>query len=161
MRIVWIERIVRIVRERTRRAGSAAIAVAVLAAAGAAEAKTERSASYSFEVVWPTAVRHLRVDEGFTIVEKDPDVGYVVFEVKEEGKAFSGTLEVVRQKDQAGRPAVRLVLRIGDRPAYMEAGVLDRMLAKLRKEHGDPPPPPEEKPPDSDKDKKKPRPDER
>ncbi len=138
---------------RARWAGAAVMFAALVAGAGAAAAKTERSASYSFEQVWPTAVRHLRVDEGFTIVEKDPDVGYVVFEVKEEGKAFSGTLEVVRQKDQAGRPAVRLVLRIGDRPAYMEAGVLDRMLDKLRKEHGDPPAPPEQpRPP-----KKKPK----
>jgi hypothetical protein len=135
-------------REPVMRVASAAIAFAVLAAgAGAAAAKTERSVSYSFEQVWPTAVRHLRVDEGFTIVEKDADVGYVVFEVKEEGKSFSGTLEVVRQKDQAGRPAVRLVLRIGDRPAYMEAGVLDRMLDKLRKEYGEPPAPPEQAPP--------------
>jgi hypothetical protein len=127
------------------RAGWMLVLLAVLVAgAGTAAAKTERSASYSFEQVWPTAVRHLRVDEGFTIVEKDPDTGYVVFEVKEEGKNFSGTLELVRHKDQAGRAAVRLVLRIGDRPAYMEAGVLDRMLEKLRKEYGEPPDPPEQ-----------------
>jgi hypothetical protein len=127
------------------RAGWTLVLLAVLVAgASSAAAKTERSASYSFEQVWPTAVRHLRVDEGFTIVEKDQDTGYVVFEVKEEGKNFSGTLELVRQKDQAGRAAVRLVLRIGDRPAYMEAGVLDRMLEKLRKEYGEPPDPPEQ-----------------
>ena len=132
-------------REMARASCVAAVMFAALVAgAGAAAAKSERSASYPFEQAWPTAVRHLRVDEGFTIVEKDADVGYVVFEVKEDGKAFSGTLEVVRQKDQAGRPAVRLVLRIGDRPAYMEAGVLDRMLDKLRKEHGHPPAPPEQ-----------------
>ncbi|HKE14766.1 MAG TPA: hypothetical protein VKB80_07890 [Kofleriaceae bacterium] len=135
-------------REPARRAASAAIVFAVtLAGAGAAAAKTERSATYSFEQAWPTALRHLRVDEGFTIVEKDAEAGYIVFEVKEEGKSFSGTLEVVRQKDRAGRAAVRLVLRIGDRPAYMEAGVLDRMLEKLRQEYGEPPPPPEQAPP--------------
>lgn len=115
-----------------------------------ASAKTERTARYTFDQVWPTAVRHLRVDEGFTIVEKDPDVGYVVFQVKDEGKVFSGALEVMKQKDSSGRAVVRLVLRIGDRPAYMEAGVLDRMLGKLREEHGDPPAtegrPPAEKP---------------
>ncbi|HWM87124.1 MAG TPA: hypothetical protein VNO33_14830, partial [Kofleriaceae bacterium] len=119
----------------------AAIVFLVLAAGGgAAEAKTERTALYSFEQVWPTAVRHLRVEEGFTIVEKDVDVGYVVFEVKEEGKTFAGALELVRQKEASGRSSVRLVLRIGERPAYMEAGVLDRLLTKLRQEHGDPPP---------------------
>lgn len=138
------------------RAGWTVVLLAVLVAgAGQAAAKTERSASYSFEQVWPTAVRHLRVDEGFTIVEKDPDTGYVVFEVKEEGKNFSGTLELVRHKDQAGRNAVRLVLRIGDRPAYMEAGVLDRMLEKLRKEYGEPPDPPEQpRPPPKKKEPK-------
>ena len=138
---------------RERAVWALSIVVALVAGAGSAAAKTERSASYSFEQVWPTAVRHLRVDEGFTIVEKDADVGYVVFEVKEEGKAFSGTLEVVRQKDQAGRAAVRLVLRIGDRPAYMEAGVLDRMLDKLRKEYGEPPDPPAEPRPPRKKEK--------
>ena len=51
------------------------------------------------------------------------------------------------------RPSVRLVLRIGERPAYMEAGVLDRLMTKLHDEHGDPPPPPPEKPPDKAKPK--------
>jgi hypothetical protein len=130
---------------------SLTLAAAVLAAlTTAASAKTERTARYTFDQVWPTAVRHLRVDEGFTIVEKDPDVGYVVFQVKEEGKVFSGALEVMKHKDSSGRSSVRLVLRIGDRPDYMEAGVLDRMLTKLREEHGDPPAgetrPPAEKP---------------
>lgn len=129
-------------------------AVAIAALAGRAEAKTERTAGYTFEQAWPTAVRHLRVDEGFTIVEKDADTGYVMFQVKEDGKVFAGALEVLRHKDASGRQAVRLVLRISDRPAYMEAGVLDRMLVKLREEHGDPPP---ASPPDAPRPKPKPR----
>lgn len=134
---------------------AAAVALGALAAgAGAAEGKTERTTRYTFEQVWPTAVRHLRLDEGFSIVEKDADVGYVVFEVKEDGKVFSGSLEVVRHKEPSGRPSVRLVLRIGERPAYMEAGVLDRMLTKLREDYGDPPAP-EPAPPPRDKDRKK------
>ena len=145
--------------EAIRIAAVAALLTAV--GAGGAEGKTEREASYSFEQVWPTAVRHLRIEEGFTIVEKDAEVGYVMFEVREDGKVFSGVLEVVRQKDSSGRPAVRLVLRIGERPSYMEAGVLDRMLAKLRQEHGDPPPPepapPTKKEKDKEKDKEKPK----
>ncbi|HTE56601.1 MAG TPA: hypothetical protein VK698_37365 [Kofleriaceae bacterium] len=144
-------------REARHRRGLVRLALVGLTLAaltGAAGAKTERTARYTFEQVWSTAVRHLRVEEGFTIVEKDEDVGYVIFQVKEEGKVFSGALELVRQKDTSGRATVRLVLRIGDRPAYMEAGVLDRMLAKLREEHGDPPPL-ENKPPPA---QKKPKP---
>jgi len=118
---------------------------ALLLPAGAA-AKTEREVGYTFEQAWPTAVRHLRVDEGFTITEKDEDVGYVVFKLEDDGRVFAGALELVRT-ERSGRKTIRLVLTIEDRPDYMEASVLDRMEQKLRHEHGDPPPPPEKKPP--------------
>ena len=64
-----------------------------------------------------------------------------MFELKDDGKVFAGALEVV-QHSEDGRKVVKLVLTISDRPDYMEAQVLERMLAKLRQEHGDPPPPP-------------------
>jgi hypothetical protein len=115
-------------------------AAALLLAAGPAEARSAREARYSFEQAWSTAIRHLRVNEGFAITEKDEDVGYVVFTLKDDGKVFAGALEVIRFKDR-GRPAVRLVLTIEDRPSYMEDAILERMLGKLREEHGEPPAP--------------------
>ena len=122
------------------------------AAASAAEARTERGTGYTFEQAWPTAVRHLRVDEGFKIVDKDADTGYVVFELVDDGKVFAGALEVV-QHTEGGRKVVKLVMTITDRPDYMEAQVLDRMLLKMRQEHGDPPrpPPPSKKKPAPEK----------
>lgn len=119
--------------------------VLLCAVAGGAEARTERRTGYTFEQAWPTAVRHLRVDEGFKIVDKDQDTGYVVFELRDDGKVFAGALEVV-QHEEEGRKVVKLVLTINDRPDYMEAQVLERMLMKLRQEHGDPPQPPKKKP---------------
>ena len=118
-----------------------AVVVAMVVAPGVAAGKTDRETQYTFDQVWPTAVRHLRVDEGYKIVDKDADTGYVVFELKDDGKVYSGALEVV-QHDENGRKVVKLVLTITDRPDYMEAQVLERMLRKLREEHGDPPPPP-------------------
>lgn len=126
----------------------------VTALAAPAAAGTERSTYHSFEKVWSTSVRHLAVDEGFKIVNRDAETGYVTFEMTDKGKAYNGALEVVKVEDD-GRPAVKLVLSIADRPSWMEGAVLDRLLAKLYKEHGDPPAPPEKKPP-ADKDKKKP-----
>jgi hypothetical protein len=90
--------------------------------------------------VWPTALRFLRIDEGHEILEKDGEAGYVVFAVDDDGKRFHGTLEVIRVTD-GGQPAIRLVVAIEDRPAYMEQGLLDRLLVKLRGEHGPPPAP--------------------
>lgn len=122
--------------------------------ASPAAARSERSTYHGFEKVWPTAVRHLAVDEKFKILERDAETGYVTFEVTDHGKVYGGALEVVKV-DDGGRPATRLVLHIADRPSWMEGAVLDRLLAKLHKEHGDPPPPPPEKKPPADKPKKK------
>jgi len=127
------------------------------ALASSAAAKTERSTYHRFDKVWSTAIRHLAVDEKFKILERDAETGYVTFEMSDHGKVYLGALEVVKV-DEGERPATRLVLQIADRPSWMEGAVLDRLLAKLHKEHGDPPAPPPEKkpPPDNAKKKKKP-----
>lgn len=134
---------------RTKRTLLTAIGLALLAglAASPAAASSKKEASYDFDKVWPAAVRFLRIDEGLAILEKDRDTGYVLFELAEDRKVFRGALEVVRIVDPEGRAAVRLVLRLEDRPAYMEAGILDRMVRKLRAELGPPPDPPPPPPP--------------
>lgn len=139
---------------RSRLVAVAALACAVVFtwSADSAEAKTQRTTYYSYEQVWPAVIRHLRVDEGFAIVEKDAEAGYVLFEVKDDGKSFRGALELVRVKDERERRALRLIVRIDDRPRYIEVGVLDRLERKLRDEYGAPPPSPPEKSQDEDKD---------
>lgn len=109
-------------------------------------AKATRLASWEFSRVWPTAVRFLRVDEGYTLVEKDAEAGYVLFDVEYKDNTYRGSLELVRVKDYVERDAVRLILKITDRPIYVEDGVLERLLQKLRSELGQPIDPPEAKP---------------
>ena len=135
-----------------RRELIAAWALLVLLAAPAA-ASTERATRYRFDQVWSTSVRHLAVDEGYKIIERDAETGYVTFEMTDDGKTYRGALEVVKVAEE-GRPGTRLVLHIADRPSWMEGAVLDRIVAKLYKEHGDPPAPP---PPPKAKEKDKPR----
>lgn len=133
-------------------------AAAITAAlASSAAAKTERSTYHRFEKVWSTAVRHLAVDEKFKILERDAETGYVTFEMTDHGKVYGGALEVVKFED-GERTATRLVLHIAERPTWMEGAVLDRLLAKLHKEHGDPPSPPEKKPPAEEPPKRKKKP---
>ena len=116
------------------------VTVGVAAWPGAAAAKATKVTRYTYEQVWPAAVRFLRVDEGYEIVEKDRDTGYVIFEISEEDKRFRGTLEVVRVRED-GQPALRLAVQIEDRPAYMEQGIITRLEQKLREEQGSPPEP--------------------
>jgi len=137
-----------------------ALATAALLAASAllgmlgvrvAHAKAERTASWSYDRVWPAAIRFLRIDEGHEIVEKDAEAGYVIFRVKDDGKEYEGALELVRVVENR-RPSVRLSLRIEDRPDYMAEGLLRRLLYKLQEELGPPPPPPPEQKPKKEED---------
>lgn len=113
-------------------------ALVLLGQAPHALAKSERVTRYAYEQIWPTAVRFLRVDAGYNILEKDAEAGYVLFEASEEGKTFRGSLELVKIKDENGRESVRMVLNIDDRPTYVETGLLDRLERKLRDEYGMP-----------------------
>ena len=134
------------------------IACGLAVAPPLAQARSQRVVPYAFEQVWPAAIRFLRVDERFEIIERDAEAGYLLFEVSEERKRFRGALELVRMEDDQGRAAVRLVIRIEDRPSYMEIGVLDRLERKLRDDLGEPrapEPKPKDKDKESDKDKTK------
>jgi len=119
-----------------------------------AHAKRSKTVSYSYDQVFPAAVRFLRIDEGVKIVERDTEAGYIVFELTDDGTTFEGYFEIARVHDTDGRKAARLIVRINDRPEYMEQGLIDRFGIKLRSELGAPVPPP----PVKKKQKKKPEP---
>ncbi len=126
-----------------------AITLVLTAWPGAAGARSQREVSHTYEQVYPAAVRFLRIDAGLKILEKDAEAGYVLFELAEEGKTFRGALELVRIEDADGRQAVRLIIRVDDRPTYTETGLLNRLVHKLQKElpESPPPPPPPPSPP--------------
>jgi len=104
-------------------------------------ARSERTLAYPRDQVWSTAVRFLAVDEHAKITEKDADAGYVTFELRDEGRPYRGSLEVVTVNHD-GHSAVRFVLQIADRPSWMELAMLARLEDKLRTELGSPSPPP-------------------
>lgn len=124
-----------------RRHAAAALALILASAAAPAAAKSSREYPYAYAPVWSALVRFLRVDENLRVVEKDEKTGYVVFELTDGKKTFQGAAELTRQ-DGGG---TRVMVRLADRPSYMELGLLDRFADKLRDELGEPvqqPPPP-------------------
>ena len=135
-----------------------ALALALLAGAALpAAARAEKTLAYQRAEVWPAAVRFLAVDERVKITDKDADAGYVLFELRDEGKPFRGSLEVMTVV-RDGRTLVRFVLRIEDRPSWLEIAMLARLETKLRVELGSPSPPPS-KPEPAPPPKDEPRPD--
>lgn len=103
------------------------------------EAKTKRETTYRYNQIWRTAIRFLRVDNGFSVVEKDPKAGYVLFDYREAGRTYRASLELVPTV-RGGKKYVTTGLRIEAMPTYVEVVLVDKLMRKLRSEYGEPPP---------------------
>ncbi|HTR53602.1 MAG TPA: hypothetical protein VMJ10_23070 [Kofleriaceae bacterium] len=136
------------------------VAIFIVAVSAVAEARSEKTLAYPRDEAWPAAVRFIRLDAHFKVIEKDPDAGYVVFELVDDKKTFRGSLEVIDvvQDDQH---QVRFVMTIEDRPSWFEVELLAKLERKLRAELGSPAPPPTpKKKPDEPAKKDEPKKDE-
>ncbi len=134
------------------------IALALLLATSSAHARSEKTVAYPREPAWAAAVRFIRINAGFKVLEKDADAGYVIFELKEENKTFRGSLELV-ETTKDNRKLLRFVMTIEDRPAWVEEELLTKLERKLRAELGTPAPAPS--PREKEKEKEPPKKDEK
>jgi len=112
-------------------------ATVVALASGTARAKSASALPYPTADVWAAAVRFLRVDRGYEVVEKDLDAAYVLFRYPIPGrKADSmGSIEIV--ETGAG---VKVIVSLAQLPSSHEALLRDGLLRKMRDEYGAPPP---------------------
>lgn len=120
--------------------------VAPLEAALSGRLSQARVLPYPLEHVWPTAIRYLRVDRGFVLVDRDEEAGFILFDFPlgapgEGQKLGRGSLEAFATKDAAGRASVRVQVSTDAGPLHLPHSILDGLAAKLRKERGQPPPP--------------------
>lgn len=114
-----------------------------------AVASVSYDSPYTYEQTFGTALRLVRVDMGFKVTEKDADAGYVLFEYTspEAGKASTGSIELVRNKD-----GVHVTVQLPSMPSYHEQVLLDHLVKKLQAEHGAPPRHDKPAPPPNDAD---------
>ena len=98
--------------------------------------KTEEYA-HRYDQVWRAAVRLIRVDQGYPIRDRDEGIGYVLFDYKDDGRSYPGSLELIRIR-QNGDDAVRVAIQIPAMPSYIERMLLDKLEKKLIDEYGDP-----------------------
>jgi hypothetical protein len=134
-----------------RGATIAVLVTALLFGGQRANAKVETLCDYTLAQAYSAALRYLRVDKGFEVVEKDPTAAYVLFRYVPPGNPphpCDGSIELVQLN---GR--VRLQVHIPTMPAYHEQLLRDELLKKMHDEYGDPPPkPPSRKQPRTERD---------
>lgn len=110
--------------------------VVALFASRGADAKVEVDSEYTKTQTYNGALRYLRVDLGYEIVEKDLDAGYILFRFDQgrNNNPKSGSVEVIETKDR-----VKVVIQLPQLPSYHETVLRDGLLKKLRIELGEPP----------------------
>ena len=121
-------------------------ALALLCLGEPTTARVSERSSYSKTQTYSTALRFLRVDRGYAIVEKDAEASYLIFSYpisQGSEETSNGSVEVVELSD-----GVRLVVNLPRLPEYHERVLSDGIFNKLRREYGAPPP---RKPRDKDK----------
>ncbi len=144
-----------------RRLHAAALVLASLAllTPRVAEARLTQEYTYSYDQTWRAAIRMIAVDLRFPIAERDPDIGYLLFTYRDNGRDYQGSLELVRAEGRHGTPIVRVVVQVPQMPTYVERMMLDRLRRKLMGDYGQAPPTrreppaapvPDEEPPGSD-----------
>jgi hypothetical protein len=120
---------------------------AVLFAAVAA-ARVDGDSEYTKAQTYSGALRYLRVDLGYEVVEKDPDAAYLVFRYQAVGQPKDDTLGTIEVVESGER--VRVFVRIPRMPEYHERVLRDGLFRKLHDEYGTPvphrPEPPPKKP---------------
>jgi hypothetical protein len=129
--------------------------VLALTRAPDASASVVYTSPYTFDQTFGAGLRLVRVDLGFKILEKDKDLGYVLFEYTspESGKRISnGSMELVETKN-----GVHVSVQIPQMPQYHERMIVDQLSKKLESEYGEPPARDKDKDRGKDRDKGKDR----
>jgi len=118
-----------------------------------ASASASYTSPYSFEETYSTTLRLLHVDMGLKILEKDKDLGYVLFEytsVESGNRVSNGSIEIVETKK-----GTTVAVNVPSMPQYHEQMIIDLLAKKLEKDYGTPPARDKSKDADKGKDKDK------
>jgi len=102
-----------------------------------AQARVEQTCDYTKGQVFNTALRFIRVDNGYPVEEKDEASGYLLFGYRKSAGAETtpASFEVIEQEDE-----VQVVVRIPELPEEYERLLTRRLFDKLRADYGEPRP---------------------
>lgn len=116
------------------------LVLAALLVPATSHAKKTEDFRHSYGQVWGAAIRLIRVDQGYPIKDRDEGVGYFLFDYRDDGRSYPGSVELVRVEDKSA--TIRVVIQIPAMPSYIERMLLDKLEKKLMDEYGEPAPPP-------------------
>ncbi|MCA9604146.1 MAG: hypothetical protein KC619_01040 [Myxococcales bacterium] len=123
-----------------RRTLAVLLLAGVLAPAATASARMTEEYTYTYDQLWRASIRLIAVDFRFPISDRDQDIGYLLFDYRDAGRDYHGSLELVRTTGPYGTPQVRVTIQVPSQPTYVERMLIDRLTRKLSEDYGLPPP---------------------
>lgn len=106
---------------------------ALLAWTAVSSARTEETTGYTKSQAYNGALRFLRVEQEFQVIEKDADLGYMLFEYPTgtDDDTTTGSVEVIERDEE-----VLVVVQISELPAHHESRLASALLKKLEADYG-------------------------
>ncbi len=102
-----------------------------LIAPSIAQAESRKVLTYPLASIYASAIRLLRVDLDFEILEKDKEGGYIIFNYRDNmGKKYRGSLELIN-KNSEKENITHAVCNIPEVPSYMEKDLLEKLNSKV------------------------------
>jgi hypothetical protein len=111
------------------------IVAAIWFASRTATARADADTHYSLSQTFGAALRYLRVDLGFEVIEKDPEAAYLLFRYRVPGdpkREVPGAIEFVKVEKK-----VRIFVKIPQMPVLHEQLLRDGLLRKLAQDYGE------------------------
>jgi len=123
---------------------SAAVSLVLLSWAALSWSRTEETTPYTKTQAYNGALRFLRIEQEFEVIERDPDLGYVLFQYPTgvDDQTTTGSVEVVERDEE-----VLVVVQISKLPAHHESRLVGALLKKLEADYGAPKARVKDKPP--------------
>jgi hypothetical protein len=103
--------------------------------AGPALGRVQQRTGYTRQQVFNGAMRYLRVDQQYKVLERDEASGYLLFEYPRGGDRppANASLEVIETDEH-----VTFVVQIPQLPEYHEQHLAEGLARKLREDYGEP-----------------------
>ncbi len=109
----------------------------VLAMSATALGKTGDSIVMGYDKVWSAAVRLIRVDRGWELIDKDKEAGYILFKFAGDNAiTCRSSVELVKESTKGSKEGsrVKVIVGIPCGSSLEEHGVLTDLFRKVREE---------------------------
>lgn len=98
-------------------------------------ARSSRLLPYSLNQIWSSALRMIRIDLGCSLLERDREGGFLLFNYTQGVQTSSAAVELF-EVEENNQKQIRVSITLSNHPSYIEIYLLDALQSRLRQDYG-------------------------